>query len=240
MKRENLRKLIISCTAIMMPLLMFFISPIVIVMAAAKGTVAACTIAFAVLFLLSIFIGRFWCGWICPCGGTQDIIGVGFEKKVKKSPLDNLKYLFFFLWFGIIVYGFVAAGGVRSINPFYLLEDGIGGLYPGMLYIAWGIFAASFIITVIFGTRSFCRYLCPMCVFLILGRKIGRVCKIPQIRLIPDAESCIVCGRCTRSCPMGIDVSAMVKSGDTYDVNCINCGSCSYNCKKGALKYGFK
>lgn len=240
MKRENLRRIILSTTAIFMPILMFFMSPIIIVMAAGEGTIAACTLTFLILFILSLVIGRFWCGWICPCGGMQDIIGMGFDKKTKKSPLDYLKYIFFIFWFGAIVLFFATAGGIRSINVLYNLDNGIGGLYPAMLYLSWAMFAALFVLTAIFGSRTFCRYLCPMCVFFIIGRKIGKVCKIPQLGLIPNAGNCIGCNRCTRSCPMGIEVSKMVRSGDTYDSNCINCGACSYNCKKGALRYGFK
>lgn len=242
MKRETLRRIILTISAIIVPLLIIFSAP-VLVRTPAADAIAVCTIFFAVLFISSVFIGRLWCGWICPCGGMQDIIGIGFKKKPKKSRLDAAKFIILFLWLGAIVYLSVNAGAIAGINPYYSPDDGIGGLISVMIYpalIVLIVIAGLSVITAIFGSRSFCRYFCPIGALLILGRNFGRMNALTQIDLIYDSKKCNDCGGCTQSCPMGINVSKTAKSNGTYYENCIICGTCCDKCEFGALKLGFR
>ncbi|MDO5738109.1 MAG: electron transport complex subunit RsxC [Eubacteriales bacterium] len=56
---------------------------------------------------------------------------------------------------------------------------------------------------------------------------------------IPDESACILCGRCTRSCPMGLVPTALdqaarkentAKLERFYIMDCIECGCCTYVC----------
>ena len=235
MKRETLRRIILTISAIMMPLIIFFVSPVVALMAAADGTIAACTIVLLSLFILAMFLGRFWCGWLCPCGGMQDLIGMIFKKKTQRGTLDTLKVVIFIFWFGAIVLLYIFAGGILSVNLHYQLDNGINGLFPGMFYVSFIIIAILVIITAIYGSRSFCRYICPVGVFLKFGKDTGRKLKIPQIGIAFHSRSCTNCGKCTQSCPMGVWVVKPNTFG-TNSPNCINCFVCSDACRTGSLR----
>ena len=70
MKRENIRRTVITISAFLMPLTIYFISPVVILMAASEGIINSSAMIFFILFIASLFIGRIWCGWLCPTGGS--------------------------------------------------------------------------------------------------------------------------------------------------------------------------
>ena len=235
MKLESLRQTFLIISAVLIPVLLVFISPVVALMAAADGTIAACTIVLAVLYILAIFLGRFWCGWLCPCGGMQDLIGMFSKKKAQRGTLDILKVYVFIFWFGAIVLLYIFAGGIPSINPYYLLDNGINGLFPGMFYVSLIFIAILATITAIYGSRSFCRYICPVGVLLNIGKKTGRKFGIPQLGVAFHSRSCTNCGRCTQSCPMGVRVVKPDTFG-TNSPNCINCFVCCDACRTGSLK----
>ena len=235
MKRETLRQTIITISAVLMPFLLVFISPVVVLMAAADGTIAACTIVLAILYILAIFLGRFWCGWLCPCGGMQELIGMFSKKKVQKNrTLAKVRAAIFLLWICGIVLLYVLSGGIFSINPYYYVDNGIGGLFPGMFYVSLIIIVIFVILTAIFGSRAFCRHFCPIGVLLIFGRATGRKHRMPQLGVTYYPKKCTRCGNCMRICPLGIEVYS------TDSPNCINCFLCCDNCERGALSCGFK
>lgn len=73
---------------------------------------------------------------------------------------------------------------------------------------------------------------------MIIGSSIGRVLHIPQIHIEADRDKCISCGKCSKVCPMGLDVEAMVKGGGSGRcTECIQCGACVDDCPKDVLKY---
>jgi polyferredoxin len=236
MKRENFRRTIITISAFLMPFTMFFISPVVILMAAAEGIINSSAAVFIVLFIASLFIGRFWCGWLCPSGGMQDALGSGSRKKPSGGWKDYIKFAFFVPWVGLIVWSFIAAGGISAANLLYGTEEGI---YPEILYVYLIVLIAIVVFTFALGKRSICRYICPMAVIMIIGRKIGSALHLPGLRLSAEPENCVECGRCDSACNMGIPVSAMVKENKTENRECILCGACVDACKKDAIKIGF-
>ncbi len=46
---------------------------------------------------------------------------------------------------------------------------------------------------------------------MILGRKLRNVVNTPALRLTAETEKCTNCMKCTRNCPMSLDVNAMVQ-----------------------------
>lgn len=103
---------------------------------------------------------------------------------------------------------------VGSVPNFPLL---IRILLPGVILLLLILAASLFI------ERFFCRYLCPIgAVFA--ASSAGRLARIEKRR-----DKCGKCQICTRSCPMGIDLSSMevVKS-----VECIDCMRCIEACPR--------
>src|SRR5574337_1198071 len=68
-------------------------------MMAAKTFILKYWPAFAVL-LLTIFLGRFFCAWVCPLGTTIDItdrLFAGFRRKSQKHIYDGRKFKYYLL-----------------------------------------------------------------------------------------------------------------------------------------------
>ena len=76
--------------------------------------------------------------------------------------------------------------------------------------------------------RSFCKYLCPITVFLKPASSLS------LMRIEADAEKCVSCGKCKKICPMNVDItdnSRKRKNG----TECILCMECVKACPKKAL-----
>jgi len=94
-------------------------------------------------------------------------------------------------------------------------------------------------LAVVFGRRAGCHTICWMAPFMILGRKIRNLVKWPALRLKAEPDKCSDCQRCTRSCPMSLDVHQMVQRANMEDSECILCGNCVDTCPKDAIHFSF-
>jgi ferredoxin len=74
---------------------------------------------------------------------------------------------------------------------------------------------------------------------MVAGRKIRNLFHWPALGLSADASLCIDCGKCSKACPMGLDVNAMVRKNEMENADCILCASCADACPKGAITYGW-
>ena len=142
------------------------------------------------------------------------------------------------LWLGAISLSIITAGGIRSVDPFYGTVNGISISSPDVLVIVVVIFAIIFFTAFFAGRRGFCNMLCPMAVVMIAGRKIRNLVGGPALQLSVDASRCIDCKKCSKECPMGLDVNGMVRSGDMENPDCIMCASCADTCPQSAIGYG--
>jgi polyferredoxin len=78
-----------------------------------------------------------------------------------------------------------------------------------------------------------------MAPFMILGRKLRNAVNWPALRLKADKEACISCKKCTRNCPMSLDVNGMVQKETMENSECVLCGSCVDVCPKDVIRYSF-
>jgi polyferredoxin len=184
---------------------------------------------------LAIVVGRFFCGWICMLGFLQELfgkIGLKLFKKRLIIPVKFDKYLRFLKYILLFVIIFLTwkTGEliIRPYDPFAAYAHIPAGLsiFQDML---WGlVILAVSLIASMFVDRFFCKYLCPM------GALLGIVNKISIFKIKRDESTCIHCSKCTKICPVNIDVEkiAEVKSSE-----CINCFECVTVCptKKNTL-----
>ena len=121
------------------------------------------SIAFFTIILLAIVLPiffnkkRFYCTWVCPFGSAQELAGKITKKKVVIPPrvMTYLRYsqtiitlaLFFSLWIGL-------ASDIIEYEPFsaFLFQHAS---------IPVIIIAALTIITSVFVTKPWCRFVCP-------------------------------------------------------------------------------
>lgn len=159
----------------------------------------------------SILIGPFYCGWLCPFGFFQEIIGgIGavLRKKmgIRVPPIPGgAKY--FRLVFGFLMVVLLTAGLVPSMDE-TVKTAAMAGFFTlvMLLNLLW--------------PRFFCRLFCPM------GAVLGllNLVKIYPLRVQPGCRSC---GACGRICPMGVQA---LTRGNSRDIACIACMQCRSAC----------
>lgn len=199
------------------------------------------------LMLFGIVLGRLACGMLCPFGLVQDLLYKipvpkwNVPKRVDR-PARYLKYVVLFVFVIVLPIFAVSENGV-AIPYFckYICPAGtLGGGLPlmaanprlrdliGFLFDWKVMVLAAILVSSMFVSRPFCRYLCPLGAFYSIFNKFG----FYQMKL--DENACIGCGRCERACPMAVEV--------TKDINgpeCIRCGKCKAVCPTKAISSGF-
>ena len=196
-------------------------------------------------FLLAIgaLFGRAVCGFICPFGLLQDLLGsVPLRKFRLPKILTYMKYvvlgIFVVVVPTILVFAtgksaplfckyICPAGTLEGAVPLLLthesLRDSAGVLFWVKLSILVLVIAGC-----LFVRRFFCKILCP------LGAIYGLLNKVSLYHITVDKSKCINCGKCAESCMMDVDPVKHPRSAE-----CIRCGACRAVCPKGAITIGF-
>jgi polyferredoxin len=243
--RQRIRKALVILAFLSFPVTMNFLSPYVIIDGAANAIVNGSLIMFGLMFISSLFLGRAWCGWVCPGGGMQEIVESVNNRPVNGKKIDWIKWLVWIPWISLIIFLAIQAGGYRSVNLLYHTQGGIsvaGSPDRPILfaYIVYYVVIGLFVGLAVFaGRRAGCHTICWMAPFMIIGRWIRNRFGWPSLRLKADTTTCADCKKCTSNCPMSLDVNAMVQIGHMENRECILCGTCVDNCSKGAIKYSF-
>ncbi|MDO8841267.1 4Fe-4S binding protein [Methanocalculus sp.] len=238
--RLKIRRWILIITFLLIPVTIFYISPIVIMMGASEGIVTGTFLLYIILFILSLFAGRIWCGWLCPMGACQELGSPLIRKTVKEGWHNWIKYGVTVLWIAAISRAFLAAGGIKGVDPLYGTVNGISISSVQILMIVVMIFAGIFIVAFLTGRRGFCHIICPIAGIMVAGRKIQNLAGWPALQLSADAALCIDCNTCTKRCPMGLDVHGMVREGKMENPDCILCATCADVCPEGVIQYSIQ
>jgi ferredoxin-type protein NapH len=230
---------------LLMPVTLYYFSPVIIMESAAQSIVNASLIVFGLLSLSSLFMGRLWCGWACPAGALQEFGMAINDRPIKGHRLDWIKWAIWIPWIGGIAALAIGAGGYRTVDPFYHFEAGVTLAQPletgaPPWFLIYYIIVALFLgLAVVFGRRASCHTICWMAPFMILGRKLRNLGRWPALRLVGDPTTCSNCQTCTRNCPMSLDVNSMVQRAEMEHGECILCGTCVDGCTKSAIRFSF-
>jgi len=236
--RQKVRRGIILTTFMLFPAIFYYFSPYLIIMGASEGIISGSMIVFLLLFLSALFLGRGFCGWFCPLAGMQEACFIARDKPVN-NKFNWIKYIIWFPWIGIIIYMAITAGGLTTIDFLYQTTYGfsINDAYALFIYLI--VIVITLVLSFAVGKRAVCHYICWMSPFMILGRKIRNLFRWPALRLRADKEKCIDCFKCTKNCPMSLDVNGMVKDEKMENSECILCGTCIDSCKQEVINYTF-
>ncbi len=237
-KRQKVRKGIILVSFFLFPAFFYYLSPVLIIQAASEGVINGSFIVFGLLFLSALFVGRGYCGWLCPAAGCQEALFLARDKKVGKG--DVIKWLIWIPWIGAILLFAVKSGGYARVSFFYQTEYGLSvsniqSLIVYFLVLLILIVLPAFVV----GRRSFCHHICWMAPFMILGRKVGNLIKTPGLQLKTDPGECVHCHTCTDNCPMSLPVEEMVNGRKMENSECILCGTCVDGCKKSVISFSW-
>jgi polyferredoxin len=238
--KQKIRNFILLISLLLLPVTLNYLSPYVSIDGAMNGIISGSLLLFFLLFIFSIFFGRAWCGWLCPMGGLAEFTTIINSKKVNRKKLRIIRYSIFSIWFSVIITMFILAGGIKGINPLHLTENIISVDAPMRYIIYYGVLILFLFSNVLIGKRGACHSFCWISPFLTAGYTVGKLLKIPQLRVVTIPEACVNCGTCNKKCSMSIPISSSIKDGLIKTSDCILCGECIDACNRKALFLGAK
>lgn len=182
------------------------------------GSFEAAAIHYAVAKIFGpLVFGRGWCGYACWTAMVLDFL----PYKVPRSPRKKIGWLRYVTFAASLV--FVSAlflahvGNIEKIMFWAFLAGNAA------YYVAGIALALAFK-----DNRAFCKYLCPVTVFLKSMSYFARV------RVTCDHSKCVGCGACRRACPMDVDVTDDSRRRANA-TECILCMECARACPKKAI-----
>ncbi len=186
--------------------------------------------------LMTYFMGKRWyCSWVCGCGGLAETMGDPFRQLSDKS-MRAWKYERYIIH-GVLAFAVIMTAmvlihyftgrstllgmNVENVKSWYGFFIGAGfsgvvgtGFYPLM------------------GNRVWCRFGCPLAAYLGIVQRFQS-----RFRITTNGGQCISCGNCSTYCEMGIDVRSYAQKGqDIVRSSCVGCGVCSAVCPRGVLR----
>ena len=186
--------------------------------------------------VLTYFFGKRWyCSWVCGCGGLAETAGDPFRHLSDKSSKA-------WRWEKYIIYSVLAFAVIMTVavlvtrfignsNVFFFSSYDLSKWYGFFIGAAFsGVIGVGFY--PLMGSRVWCRFGCPMAAYLGILQK-----KKSKFRITTNGGQCISCGNCSTYCEMGIDVKAYAQKGeDIVRASCVGCGVCSAVCPRGVLR----
>ena len=239
--RQRIRRILLLISFILFPITIWYFSPYLIIQAASEHIINGSFVVFLAMLIFSMFFGRAWCGYLCPAGGLQECAFLIKDTPVKQSKRDRIKYVIWIVWIIAVIATFILGKNDVTINPFYMTDHGISIAAINNYVIYYGVILLLIAPALIHGKRAACHYICWMAPFMVIGSSIGRALHLPQLHVEADKSKCVSCGKCNRSCSMGLDVKKMVAEGiNSRCTECIQCGACVDECPKSVLKYSWR
>ena len=125
MKRQTVRKAFLLISLLLFPVTMWYFSPYLIIQAASEHIMNGSFIVFCLMFVCSMFLGRVWCGYLCPAGGLQECALSVNNKSSKQGWRNYIKFVIWIIWIAAVVVTFVLGKNKVTINFLYMTDHGI-------------------------------------------------------------------------------------------------------------------
>ena len=183
------------------------------------GIFQAALIHYAVAKIFGpLIFGRAWCGWACWTAAALDFLPYKTPENPRKPKLGLIRYVLFPV--SLIFVSVLFLAGIKDL-PFVMW---ICFLVGNGIYYALGIILAFYFKD----NRAFCKYICPITVFL------KPMSYFSVLRVKPKQDKCVHCGICEKNCPMDVEVSNPARNRKNA-TECILCLKCTRSCPKNAL-----
>ena len=186
---------------------------------------------------LTYFVGKRWyCSWVCGCGGLAETAGDSFrqlsDKSLRSWKLERwlihgvLAYILIVT--GVVLYGYFANSyNFMGLDIYTYFRKPyafvIGAAFSGVIGV--GFYP-------LLGNRVWCRFGCPMAAYMGIFQRFKS-----RFRITTNGGQCISCGNCSTYCEQGIDVRWYAQRGqNVIRASCVGCGICSAVCPRGVLK----
>jgi len=208
--------------------------------------------------ILTLFLGRVFCGWFCPLGTLQQLTAWLFAPKARKEAIriheykrgQRVKYWILAFFFASALAGSLQVGWLDPIplvtrsfalavwpladlatRPFLSLL-GAAPVYPsGTPGFQGAWFIALLFLAVLAASAWIPRFFCRwLCP---LGALLGVLSRWAPFRIRRWAEDCIGCRACVAGCQGGADPDGEIRASE-----CMVCMNCLDPCPTGCLSFG--
>lgn len=190
------------------------------------------------MLLITVIMGRFFCGFLCSFGSMGDLFWfLGTKLKLRRPKISQradrlMKGLKYIILIGIVLLvwtlGLSILGGTANPWTIFGMYATLSGWADLSSLVSIG---ALLLLIIIVGSmlieRFFCRYLCP------LGAVFSIVSKFRLFKIRKPVQNCGGCQACTKRCSMGIPLYGMNVVSDS---ECIDCMNCVEICPRGNVK----
>lgn len=177
-------------------------------------------VGFSLFIILTLILGRIFCGYVCPIGAIQELLHHIPTRKFKISSraLPIIVRLMFFVAFVILgVIWTVPLLNYMGVADFFNLR---------VTSVYFYVFAVALVAS-IFIYRPGCRFVCPYGLLLSLASLRSR------FKLVRN-DVCIVCKKCERICPTNEAGPIDLKQ------ECYLCNRCVEACPVDAIEFNKK
>ncbi len=196
-------------------------------------------IIIAVPLLVYFFGKRWYCSWVCGCGGLAETLGDPYRQLSSKT----LRSWRIERWMihGVLVFAVVMTAAVlytyftNSSWFFFFDSYTVREIYGVVIGAGFaGVVGTGFY--PVMGNRVWCRFGCPLAAYLGIVQRFKS-----RFRITTNGGQCISCGNCSTYCEMGIDVRWYAQRGQNIvRSSCVGCGICSSVCPRGVLNLEVK
>ena len=187
------------------------------------------------------FFGKRWyCSWVCGCGGLAETAGDPFRQLSDKSLgawkierwLIHAVLVFAVVMTVALIYNFITGtSSLFGLDTYTYLRKPYGFMIGSIFS---GVVGTCFY--PLMGNRVWCRFGCPLAAYLGLVQRFKS-----RFRITTNGGQCISCGNCSTYCEMGIDVRWYAQRGQNIiRSSCVGCGVCSSVCPRGVLNLEVK
>ena len=206
---------------------------------AAEGVATAAFFYFAILTVITMVFGRFFCAWACHMLAVQEgcrwLLGrlrvrprPLRVRALRLAPFAAAFYIFLFpvaqrLWLGV---------------PFptpriQLTTDHMWATLPSPWSGVFTLIVCGLLLVYFLGSLSFCKYVCPYSAVFAIADRLAP----GRIRLTGECDGC---ARCSAACTTGVRVHAEVQERRAVtNSGCMRCLECVNACPRQALAYRF-
>lgn len=188
--------------------------------------------------LLGFFLGRTFCGWLCPEGALFELADFLNRKLTGKSSIwqkgergyqerHRFLYLFITIFLLVTIPPLIGIG----LSGYFISPERIWkelsnlklsfGLKAGIIGVSLYI-----LITSIFIRHLLCKYICAAGLMQMLFGWISPV-SLRLKFLRQEAQRCTDCRKCEEVCFMNIKPRKNIR-----DISCVNCMACVEACRK--------
>jgi polyferredoxin len=187
--------------------------------------------ALGTLFLVGGFVGSLLCGWVCPFGFLQDLVGriptpkfnlPSWTGHLRYGVLIGLVLMVPFLWgegHPLFICRLCPAGALEGAIPNVVTQaiEGSAITWPSVAKI---IILALFGIAMFVKWRPWCRLFCP------LGAAYGLFNRASLVVLGFHPERCDECGACRKRCKYGVIPEKGASGSVPGCIRCLECARC--------------